>query len=101
MPWLQFFNEYDRVIREFKTSQQCQLGITPDGGIMMSDAANTDSETAPRILVLPGTFKYSYAKTISDQVHDGVILEPGKAPKPRPLPTPPGTGQDPTGPDPL
>lgn len=80
MPWLQFFDDEDNVIREFKISQQANVGLVPEG-CLVTDPQATDYDHNPRILVVRHPF--AYAKTISeperakqgDSPEGGVLLE--------------------------
>src|SRR5215216_798481 len=70
MPWLQFFDEEDNLLREYEASRMAKIMMDQGGTIVLDEAAQ-DSPTNPRVLMIRG--HYAYAKTISDSHRDKLM----------------------------
>lgn len=70
MPWLQFFDEEDNLLREYEASRMAKIMMDQGGTIILDEAAQ-DSPTNPRVLMVRG--HYAYAKSISDSERDKLL----------------------------
>lgn len=96
MPWLQFFDEENNLLREYEASRMAKIMMDQGGTIVLDEAAQ-DSPTNPRVLMVRG--HYAYAKSISDSERDKMLRgssEAGKAGGGEVMPMPEITSGDET-----
>ena len=71
MPWLQFFDDENNLLREYECSRGAKI-MMDQGGTIILDEAAIDTPTNPRVLMLQKN-TYTYAKTISDSERDRLL----------------------------
>jgi hypothetical protein len=70
MPWLQFFDDDDNLLREYEMTRMAKIMMDPGGTLVLDEGAQ-DSPTNPRVLLIKS--HYAYGKSISDSERDKLL----------------------------